>query len=149
MVIRQKGESQNGCLEKTKHAKFSEKRTFLTPDTHTYVRNGGKCSLFGKFDMLCFLETTVLRFALLPYYRRPIFKNICEWLPRGIVVFDAFQRHLERNLENERLYCTTEKLNIFILIHQYSLILFFSRYYLPIVPSTTRLNSSLFCGWTI
>ena len=64
MVIRQKGESQNGCLEKTKHAKFSEKRTFLTPDTHTYVRNGGKCSLFGKFDMLCFLETTVLRFAL-------------------------------------------------------------------------------------
>ena len=30
-VIRQKGESQNGCFKKTKHAKFSEKRTFLTP----------------------------------------------------------------------------------------------------------------------
>ena len=30
LVIRQKGESQNGCLKKTKHAKFSEKRTFLT-----------------------------------------------------------------------------------------------------------------------
>ena len=30
-VIRQKGESQNGCFEKTKHAKFSEKRTFLNP----------------------------------------------------------------------------------------------------------------------
>ena len=30
-VIRQKGESQNGCYKKTKHAKFSEKRTFLTP----------------------------------------------------------------------------------------------------------------------
>ena len=29
-----------------------------------------KCSFFGKFDMLCFLETTVLRFAVLPYYRR-------------------------------------------------------------------------------
>ena len=28
-VVRQKGESQNGCF-KTKHAKFSEKRTFLT-----------------------------------------------------------------------------------------------------------------------
>ena len=26
-VIRQKGESQNGCFKKTKHAKFSEKRT--------------------------------------------------------------------------------------------------------------------------
>ena len=30
-VIRQKGESQNGCFKKTKHAKFSEKQTFLTP----------------------------------------------------------------------------------------------------------------------
>ena len=31
-VIRQKGESQNGYFRKTKqHAKFSEKRTFLTP----------------------------------------------------------------------------------------------------------------------
>ena len=31
LVIRQKGESQNGCYKKTKHAKFSEKQTFLTP----------------------------------------------------------------------------------------------------------------------
>ena len=31
LVIRQKGESQNGCFKKTKHAKFSEKLTFLTP----------------------------------------------------------------------------------------------------------------------
>ena len=30
-VIRQKGESQNGCFKKTKHVKFSEKRAFLTP----------------------------------------------------------------------------------------------------------------------
>ena len=30
-VIWQKGESQNGCFKETKHAKFSEKRTFLTP----------------------------------------------------------------------------------------------------------------------
>ena len=30
-VIRQKGQSQNGCFKKTKHVKFSEKRTFLTP----------------------------------------------------------------------------------------------------------------------
>ena len=30
-VIRQNGESQNGCFKKTKHAKFPEKRTFLTP----------------------------------------------------------------------------------------------------------------------
>ena len=30
-VIRQKGESQNGCFKKAKHVKFSKKRTFLTP----------------------------------------------------------------------------------------------------------------------
>ena len=30
-VIRQKGKSQNGCFKKTKQAKFSKKRTFLTP----------------------------------------------------------------------------------------------------------------------
>ena len=29
-VIRQKDKSQNGCFKKTKHAKFSEKQTFLT-----------------------------------------------------------------------------------------------------------------------
>ena len=30
-VIRQKGESQNGCYKKTKYARFSEKRAFPTP----------------------------------------------------------------------------------------------------------------------
>ena len=29
-VIRQEGESQNGCFKKAKHAKISEKQTFLT-----------------------------------------------------------------------------------------------------------------------
>ena len=49
-VIRQKGESQNAGNKKIKHPKFSENRTFLTPDTHTYV----------------------LRFLLLPYCRQII-----------------------------------------------------------------------------
>ena len=71
-VIRQKGESQNGCFKKAKHAKISKKKHFLPPDTHTYVCvSGGKtCLFFGNFGVLCFLETPVLRFALLPYYRR-------------------------------------------------------------------------------
>ena len=30
-LIRQKDESQNGCFKKAKHAKISEKQTFLTP----------------------------------------------------------------------------------------------------------------------
>ena len=54
-IIRPKGESQNGCYRKTKHAEFSEKRTFLTPDTHTCV--------FQKI-------WRALRFAFSPYYRR-------------------------------------------------------------------------------
>ena len=49
---------------------------FLSPDTHTYVCVSGdkKCPLVGKFGVLCFLETPVLRFALLLYYRQNILK---------------------------------------------------------------------------
>ena len=52
-----------------------QKQTSLTlwyanvpPETNTYVcvSEGKKCSFIGKFGMLCFLETPVLRFALLP-----------------------------------------------------------------------------------
>ena len=63
-VIRQKRESQNGYFKKTRHAKFSEKRTFLRTDTHTYD------DLEVQKIVLCFVETPVLRLALLPYYRR-------------------------------------------------------------------------------
>ena len=68
-VIRQKGESQNGRFKKAKHAKISEKQTFLT-SLHVCVSGGKKCLLFGNFGMLRFLETPVLRFELLPYYQR-------------------------------------------------------------------------------
>ena len=34
------------------------------------VYGGKKCSFFGEFGVLCFFETPILRFALLPYYRR-------------------------------------------------------------------------------
>ena len=55
-VIRQKGESQNECFKKTKHAKYSD------------IRGQEMFVFFGKFALLCFLETSVLRFALLLYY---------------------------------------------------------------------------------
>ena len=51
----QKGESKNWCFKKTMLVKFS-------------VSEGKKCSFFGKFDVLCFLETPLLRFAVLPCY---------------------------------------------------------------------------------
>ena len=78
-VIRQKGESQNGYFKKTKHVKFSEKLIFLTPwyvllirtrmCTYQVVTN---VRFSQKFGMLCFLQTPVLRFALMLYYRRYI-----------------------------------------------------------------------------
>ena len=37
------------------------------------VSGGKKRSLFGKFRVLCILVTSVLRFALLPYYRRVVY----------------------------------------------------------------------------
>ena len=40
--------------------------------THVCVSGGKKCSLFGKFYVLCFLETPIFRFALLPYYWRTV-----------------------------------------------------------------------------
>ena len=58
-VIRQNCESQNGCFNKTKHAT----RTCA----YQRVRN---VRFFRKFGVLCFVETTVLRFVLSPYYRR-------------------------------------------------------------------------------
>ena len=52
-VRRQKYESQNGCFKKTKHAKFSEKRTF----THTLVRvriRGSEMFVFSE-NLACFV----------------------------------------------------------------------------------------------
>ena len=34
------------------------------------VSGGKKCSFFGKFGVLCFLQTSILRFGLFRYYRR-------------------------------------------------------------------------------
>ena len=85
-VMRQKGESQNGCFKKTKHAKYSEKRTFLAPFNISYVRvlsGGKKCSFFGKFVVLCFFETPILRFALLPYYQRTSRHISWDWPSQG------------------------------------------------------------------
>ena len=62
-VIKQKGESQNGG-NKTKHTKFSEKQTFLTPDTHTYVGvSGGQEIVFRK---ICCALFCYLRFEIRP-----------------------------------------------------------------------------------
>ena len=66
-VIRQKGESQNGCFKKTNQffSPIFPKNEHLC--TYQRVRN---VHFYKEFGVLCFLETPVLRFTLLPYYRR-------------------------------------------------------------------------------
>ena len=76
-VIKQKVESKTEVTRKQSTVNFLKKVHFLSPDTHAYVcvSGGQKCSLFGKFGVFCFLVTSVLRSALLPYYRRVQIKN--------------------------------------------------------------------------
>ena len=62
-AIRQKGESQNECYKEVKHAKFSEKRLFLTP-----LSGDKKCSFFRKIWHASFSYNTrfeIRSFALL------------------------------------------------------------------------------------
>ena len=63
---------KTGVSRKQSTPNFPKNEHFLPLDTHTYVcvSGGKKCSFFGKFGALCFLETPVLRFALLLHYRR-------------------------------------------------------------------------------
>ena len=67
-VIRLNGVSQTGVSRKQSTVNFRKNEHFLPLDTHTYVCVSGseKYSFFGKFGVLCFLETPVLRFTLLP-----------------------------------------------------------------------------------
>ena len=70
-VIKGKGRiSKRVFRENEARQIFRKNKHFLPPDTHTYVCASGVkgCSFFVKFLVLCFLETLVLRFALLLYY---------------------------------------------------------------------------------
>ena len=75
-VIRQKGQSQNGCFKKTKHVKFSEKRTFLTPRScaHPGLRN----VCFSE-NLTCFVFLKHL-FWDSPFYYRQFTDNHNLWL---------------------------------------------------------------------
>ena len=59
---------------------FPKKESFLPPDMHTYVSRTQR-SFLGKFGVLYFLVTLVLRFALLPYYRQYNKKKLYNWMP--------------------------------------------------------------------
>ena len=104
---------------------------FLPPDTHN-VSGGKKCSFFGKSSVLCFLETPVLRFALLFYYRRiandECNKNISIMISFIIshysyclLIFIFYNKTLKAKIINE-IYHRTMKLYIIVVkIHMKSL----------------------------
>ena len=62
-VIRQKSESQNGYYKKTKHTKFSEKWTFLPPDTHTCILDNH----ISRFE-----EYVLSKYKYIRAYSRPL-----------------------------------------------------------------------------
>ena len=57
----------------------SLKMSVISTCTYVCVLGGKKCSFFGKFGVLCFLETPVLRFALLAYYRQKLVNTLLNW----------------------------------------------------------------------
>ena len=62
------GNKQKGRISKQVFQENKVSQIFWNRNISYLVISGGnKCSFFGKFDMLCFLETLVSRFALLPY----------------------------------------------------------------------------------
>ena len=64
LVIRQKSESQNGCFKKTKQAKFSEKRTFLTP-WYAHIMSHS----WDEVSRICFCDSwSLLEFSSFPNF---------------------------------------------------------------------------------
>ena len=95
---------KTGASRKQSTPNFPKGEHFLPPDK--------KCSFFGKFDEFYFLETSVLRFSLLPYYRR-VYPRSCDILfessetPRQVTVSNIYTRKKTWNgrctvAENER-----------------------------------------------
>ena len=60
---------------------------------------GKKCSFFKKFDVL-FLETPVLRFALLPYYRRIGLISSKKILPVHVLTLECTSKNGQTQFKN-------------------------------------------------
>ena len=64
-----KGRTSKRVLPEKKARQIFRRTNIFYPRTYAYQRVKN-VRFFGKFGVLCFLETPILRFALLPYYRR-------------------------------------------------------------------------------
>ena len=83
------GNKAKGRISKRVFQEYKACQIFRkTNISYPLIRTGGKkYSLFGKFDVFWFLETPVLRFALLPYYRRCVFHPNCNKVSHSCSVF--------------------------------------------------------------
>ena len=66
VVNKAKGRISKPVCQENKAGRIFRK----TNISYMCVSGKKKCSFFGKFGVLCFLVTPVLKFALLPYYQR-------------------------------------------------------------------------------
>ena len=66
-----KGKISKQMFQENKARQLFRKTNISSP----CVSAGKKCSYFGKLGVLFFLETHVLRFALLSYYRQLIYQR--------------------------------------------------------------------------
>ena len=78
----------------TENSKCTVKVQIRNNNMYVCVSEGKKCFYFGKFVIPCFLETPVLRFALLPHYQRNIIRRsywaskqrLCQFVLNKLIV---------------------------------------------------------------
>ena len=70
---------------------FRKNEYFLPPDTHKSGYHGVRnVCFFGKFGVFCFLETSILRFALLPCYQSKNSEDISQLYIQSILSFKVY-----------------------------------------------------------
>ena len=101
-VIRQKGESQNSCYKKTKHIKFSEKRTFLTTwYAHVRVR-------IRELKMFVFLKIWRALFSWDSFWDSPfclITNELFEFVAKSSCFLISFNKTTTKNFEIQPNEC--------------------------------------------
>ena len=75
-----------------------------------------QCSFFGKFGVLCFLETLVLRFAILFYYRRTFLVRSSSQI--SLLILSEFERIISIPLKSSE---TAWKRNFLTILETFSI----------------------------
>ena len=83
--------------------------------SYTLIRTR-KCSFFGKFGVLCFLETLVLRFAISFYYRRMFLVRSSSQI--SLLILSEFERIISIPLKSSE---TAWKRNFLTILETFSI----------------------------